>query len=127
MSFCENELVSLLKQSREKNLRLGFTGLLLYKRGEFMQALEGEERSVEKMYSQIEKDSRHRDCSILRWEVLTERRFPDWSMGFKDLQDVDAQETPGYRPFLNEPLTSPKFQADPSRVQKLLLAFRDKP
>jgi hypothetical protein len=115
--------VSLLDQSREKNTRLGITGLLLYKDGAFMQVLEGEDLCVENLYSTIEKDPRHRACTLLRWEVIKERCFPAWSMGFKDLQNVEIQRTPGYSPFMNEPLTSTNFQADPSRAQNL---FRGK-
>jgi hypothetical protein len=124
--FSEAELVSLLEQSREENTRFGITGLLLYKDGAFMQVLEGEEASVEELYSTIEKDPRHWACTRLRWEVIRERRFPAWSMGFKNLRSVDIGQTPGYSPFMNEPLTSKSFQADPSRAQKLLLLFREK-
>ena len=124
-TFTEEDLVDLLKQSREKNTRLGITGMLLYKDGVFLQVIEGEERVVEKLYATIEKDSRHQGCYQLRWEVIRERRFPDWSMGFKNLQDIDIRATPGYSPFMNEPLSSPSLQADPSRATKLLLLFRE--
>ena len=90
-----------------------------------MQALEGEEQTVEQMYSKVEKDPRHSCLTQLRWEKLKERRFPDWSMGFKNLQDIDLGQIPGYSEFMNEPLTSPIFQADSSRAQKLLLAFTE--
>ena len=88
-----------------------------------MQDLEGEERTVETMYPKVEKDPRHFGMTQVRWERLRERRFPDWSMGFKNLRDVDLRRTPGYSEFMNEPLTSPVFQADPSRAAKLLLTF----
>ena len=123
--FSEDDLASLLKQSRANNTRLGITGLLLYKDGAFMQVLEGEYLTVETMYAKVEKDPRHFAMTEVRWEKLTERRFPDWSMGFKNLQNVDLRQTPGYSEFMNEPLTSPLFQADSSRAQKLLLAFAD--
>ena len=90
-----------------------------------MQVLEGEERVVEKLYSTIEKDPRHRGCAQLRWEVIKERRFPGWSMGFKNLQNVDIRQTPGYSEFMNEPLTALSFHIDASRAQKLLLLFRE--
>jgi hypothetical protein len=46
-------------------------------------------------------------------------------MGFKNLRDVDLRQTPGYSEFMNEPLTSAIFQADPSRAAKLLLTFAE--
>ena len=125
LPFSDGELTSLLKQSRENNTRLAITGLLLYKAGAFMQDLEGEERTVETMYPKVEKDPRHFGMTQVRWERLRERRFPDWSMGFKNLRDVDLRQTPGYSEFMNEPLTSAIFQADPSRAAKLLLTFAE--
>jgi hypothetical protein len=124
-AFSEDELVGLLNQSREKNAALGITGLLLYRAGQFMEALEGEEGVVKKMYATIEKDPRHVNCVEVRWEVIRERRFPVWSMGFRNLHQIDIRQIPGYTPFMDEALTSPTFQADPSRAAKLLMLFRE--
>ena len=124
--FSDDELVSLLNQSREKNTSFGVTGLLLYKDGQFMQVLEGEEPAVKKIYSSIDKDPRHFSVVQLRWEIIRERRFPYWSMGFKNLHNIDIRQVSGYTPFLDEALTSPTFQSDPSRAAKLLMAFREK-
>ena len=123
--FSEAELVALLQQSRENNVRLGITGLLLYRDLDFMQVIEGEEYTVQKLSSKIEQDRRHQDYTELRWEVIRERRFPDWSMGFRNLANLDVGQIPGYSPFMDEPLTSPGFKADPSRAEKLLLVFRE--
>jgi hypothetical protein len=38
--FSEEDLTALLQQSRDNNTRLGLSGLLLYKDGNFMQVLE---------------------------------------------------------------------------------------
>jgi len=119
--------VELLTQSRENNTLAGITGLLLYKEGKFLQVLEGDDLLVRKLISKIEKDPRHAEVEVLRWEILKERRFPAWSMGFQNLDNVDIQRTPGYSEFMNEPLTSPDFKADPSRVWKLLRVFRELP
>jgi hypothetical protein len=40
-----------------------------------MQALEGEEQTVETMYSKVEKGPRHFGMTQVRWERLKERRF----------------------------------------------------
>ena len=124
--FSEGELVSLLQQSRENNLRLGITGLLLYKDLDFMQVIEGEEYTMQKLSSRIERDPRHRAYTELRWEAIQERRFPDWSRGFRNLENVGIGQIPGYSLFMDEPLTSTRFKADPSRAEKLLLLFREK-
>jgi hypothetical protein len=125
--FSEEELMELLQQSRVNNLRLGVTGLLLYKDLDFMQVIEGEENKVRNLSYKIEKDPRHRAYTELRWEIIRERRFPEWSMGFKSLKEIDAGQIPGYSAFLDEPLSSHRFQTDPSRAEKLLLLFRDGP
>ena len=114
--FSEEDLKALLAQSRDKNKRLGLTGLLLYKDGNFMQVLEGAEDAVLQIYATIQGDPRHHGILELTRQQIQEREFASWSMGFKNLKDVN----------LNEPLNSAGFQADPSRAQKLLAMFRQK-
>jgi hypothetical protein len=84
-----------------------------------MQVIEGEENKVRKLSSKIEEDPRHHGYTELRWEMIQKPHFPDWSMGFKSLEKVDVAQTPGYGAFMDEPLTSPRFQTDPSRAEKL--------
>jgi hypothetical protein len=114
--FSEEDLRALLAQSRDKNKRLGLTGLLLYKDGNFMQVLEGSEDAVLGTYATIQGDPRHHGILELIRQPIQEREFASWSMGFKNLKDVN----------LNEPLNSAGFQADPSRARKLLGMFRKK-
>jgi hypothetical protein len=122
--FSEEELKALLKKARANNSRLGITGLLLYKDGNFMQTVEGPEDSVRELYRKITADPRHgRILKLLEYEI-TERSFPDWEMGFHSLNEQDAKEIPGYSDFLHTPLDSPAFQASPTKAQKLLLMFR---
>lgn len=120
----EEELVSLLRQSRENNTRDGITGMLLYKGGNFMQVVEGPEEEVRKLVARIERDPRHRGFLKLLEESRTERQFSEWSMGFENLDNVEAGDVPGYSSFLEDPLNSPMFVADPTRAQRLLLMFR---
>lgn len=49
--FSAGELFDLLPRYREKNARLSVTGMLLYKEGAFMHALEGEEETVRSLYA----------------------------------------------------------------------------
>jgi hypothetical protein len=98
--------------------------MLLYKDGNVMQVLEGEEAAVRTMYARISRDPRHRGLLAILQGPVNERQFPDWSMGFKDLRADDVHTTAGYSEFLNTPLTSAEFSADPSRCQKLLTTFK---
>ena len=123
--FSNDELKALLEQSRAKNARLAITGMLLYQDGNFMQVLEGPHEAVLGLYRTIECDPRHHGVLELIRQRIETREFAGWSMGFKNLADVNLQQMPGYSAFLNERLTSPGFQGDASRAQKLLRMFRE--
>ncbi|HKH09805.1 MAG TPA: BLUF domain-containing protein [Rubrobacter sp.] len=122
--FSRPELEDLLATSRDNNARAGVTGMLLYKDGNFMQVIEGEEEAVRALYDKIGNDPRHRGEITLRQDFTEGRQFPDWSMGFRDLQSPEARAIPGYSEFLNTPLTGQEFSGDPTRAQKLLLTFK---
>ena len=124
--FLSSELVDLLAQSHAHNTETGITGMLLYKDGNFMQAIEGEEEAVRTLYAKIRRDPRHRGLLTLLQGPLAERQFPDWSMGFNDLNTAEALSTPGYSEFLNTPLTGAEFSSDPTRCQRLLMMFKRK-
>ena len=91
------ELVDWLHHFREKNTRLKITGLLLYKDASFMQALEGEEDAVRDLFDVIRRDNRHHRVNPVLTITVSTRQFPDWSMGFKNLDGIDALSIPGYR------------------------------
>ena len=101
--FNNHELHQLLDKARQNNEKLGITGMLLYKDGDFMQALEGDEVKVRSLSAQIAKDPRHRNVTTLADGHCTKREFPDWSMGFRDLNGID-RDVPGYSTFLDSPL-----------------------
>ena len=125
--FSNGELLQLLDKARRNNEKLGITGMLLYKDGEFMQALEGDEARVHSLSAIIAKDPRHKDVMVLLDGSCTEREFPDWSMGFRNLNDIDPQEVPGYSTFLDSPLRAHTFVNNPALCRKLLLLFKTKP
>ena len=122
--FEKSDLVRLLETSRRNNVPAGITGLLLYKDGNFMQVLEGEDDAVASVHRRILEDSRHRGILTLLEGPLTERQFPGWSMGFHDLRSAEPSQIPGYSEFLNVPLTGAEFSAEPTRAQKLLMSFK---
>ena len=72
----------LLEHARRNNEKAGVTGMLLYKDGNFMQVLEGEERVVQALSAKIGRDPRHEKMVTLLEGPLAEREFSDWSMGF---------------------------------------------
>lgn len=122
--FTESELLALLRQSLEKNGKLGVTGMLLYKDGNFIQLLEGPEEAVRGVYTQIASDQRHYGLILLLDRPAERRLCRDWTMSFRDLNDPAVRGMPGYSEFLNEPLTASGFQAHPERAMRLLEVFR---
>jgi hypothetical protein len=95
------DLLDLLARSRENNARSGVTGILLYRHGTFLQVLEGPRAEVDGLYATIAGDSRHHEVSTVLVEERPARRFPDWTMGFADV-DGELGEVDGF----NDVLTS---------------------
>jgi hypothetical protein len=122
--FSTAELLDLLAGCREDNARAGVTGMLLYKDGNFMQVLEGDEDAVRATHARIERDPRHRGLITLLQGPSAGRHFPGWSMGLRELRSPEVISTPGFSPFLNTSLTGQEFSSDPTRCQRLLLMFK---
>lgn len=122
--FSRQALADLLSVSRANNAQLDVSGMLLYKNGGFMQVLEGEEFTVRQLHARIAENPAHRGMLVLLQQRQAKRDFPEWSMGFRDLNARDAHTIAGYSEFLNMDLTHPQFFNDPSSAQKLLLTFK---
>ena len=122
--FSANELFEWLPPYREKNARLGITGLLLYKEGSFMQALEGDEAVVRELYATIRADDRHHHVLTLVTMTVPARQFPDWSMGFKNLDSEEAAPVPGYNPDPSLPSAHSELSWQASVAMSLLATFK---
>jgi hypothetical protein len=123
MPLTPAQLRALLETCNRRNRQRDVTGMLLYKDGNFMQVLEGEEPSVKAVHETIARDPRHRGLITLLQGTTPGRQFAAWSMGFKDLSAV-LEGPEGYSDFLHVPLTGKEFESDPSKAQKLLLSFK---
>ena len=119
----DDELLSLLAQARDRNRRQGITGMLLYSNGNFFQVLEGEEKDVGEVYDSILKDKRNHWNIVIVKERISERSFPNWSMGFRKLSENDLRSIDGYSDFMS--LTTQEISGNPSLVMGLLLQFRE--
>lgn len=118
----QNEIIDLLNRSRANNLKFGITGLLLYKNGAFIQTIEGEEAHVGQLYQNICKDDINHRVSKILDEEIEERAFPNWAMGFIDLEKT---EVAGYSDFLHYNTNLDSFWNPPSNAKYLLYSFRD--
>ena len=87
----ETDVADIVQASRRNNARREVTGLLVFNGMNFMQALEGPEDVLVATFRAICSDTRHEGVVTIATKGLTEREFPDWSMGFERL-DPDAPE-----------------------------------
>lgn len=124
IDFTPTELRALLDQSRRDNAAKQISGILLFKGGNFMQLLEGDEPTVTALYQKISRDPRHSGSLVLLTSHADERMFADWSMAFRDLNDTSVTSLPGFSQFLNTDFNSREFSASPSRAHALLQYFK---
>jgi hypothetical protein len=89
-----DELLALLTYARKRNADDGVTGLLLFQGGHFVQVLEGEPQSVRTTFKRICGDARHTRIALLFEELVSERQYRDWSMGFQALDGSEWMEFP---------------------------------
>lgn len=99
--WTQDELLGLLRRSRDWNVEHGITGLLLYRDCAFMQFLEGEEYEVRTLFSRISRDRRHQDVDLMWTNETEHRRFADWLMGFRELGEHPVEQE-GYTDVLND-------------------------
>jgi len=122
--FSQAELLALLGKSRANNEKLGITGIMLYRDGNFIQLLEGEAGDVRALYQKIKRDRRHGGVIVLLEGSVAERDFPDWSMAFRDLSLAENNSLPGFNQFINLPLNTDVFKHNSSQVRTLLNVFK---
>lgn len=129
-SFSEREmdadaLMSLLESVRTNNERLEVTGLLLYCNREYMQLIEGEEEVIRSLWQSIQSDSRHYSARVMYEGPIEKRGFAGWSMGFRNLSNVNMKALPGYSSFLDKGFTSEILAQNPSSARQLLESVSD--
>ena len=125
-----SELVELLIKAREWNENHEITGLLIYrynkkfKRGNFLQIIEGPKKSISSTWDRISSDPRHHTITVLEDGSFEERNFPTWSMGLKNLNTEALEDIPG---FIN--INNDQFWENPNNLKpnamKLLRDFYD--
>lgn len=98
----DKHLEAMLKKARHNNEKAAITGMLLYRDGFFIQALEGELGAIENLFATISKDERHRDVILVYKNPIQKRRFSDWTMGFNRIEAEDNNLIEGYTDFLQQ-------------------------
>lgn len=122
----ESDLIELLSTAKSNNDKLGITGMLLYKDGNFLQVLEGEKEVVESLYNKIRKDPRHKSVLTIAIRPLEERVFGDWTMGFTNLNTLDVNDMPeGFSDFMFQSIEADTFIDKPNYAYIFLKSFRN--
>ena len=123
--FPEEALLEMLQDFRSNNTALAITGLLLYGEGKFMQYLEGSADDLNALVERIRKDKRHKNFRVLSEGDIAERLFSHWSMAYRSLRGVTADQIPGYRDILNSAaVTNAEANTDLCSLE-LLSLFRE--
>jgi len=121
----QEELIELMHLIREKNPKVGVSGMLLYCEGHFMQVIEGPEEKVMPLYETIQADPRHDRVVTLFEETIEERRFKEWTMGLRQLTARELEQVSGWTG-LREAAdrVDREDRANRDAVYELLMTFR---
>ena len=117
-----SELEEILRKAREWNQAHEITGLLIYrfnkvfKRGNFLQIIEGPKKSILSAWERISIDRRHHTITVLEDGNFEERNFAAWSMGLKNLDAEMLREVPG---FIN--INDDQFWSNPNNLKPTAL------
>ena len=86
--YSKNELDKLLVQFRTNNKVYNITGILLYYNRNIIQYIEGEPEKIYILFNNIVKDDRHYHVIKLNSENIDCRKFPEWDMGYKKIDNI---------------------------------------
>lgn len=119
-AMTDEDVASILRQSRRNNLRLGLTGALLYHGGRFIQVLEGPAAEVTARFAAIEADPRHSKVQTISEKQIGARQFPNWTMGFRPLDDEAVNGLAGFDDFFNSHAGKARLTQADNEAQQLL-------
>lgn len=80
---------SIHKAARAFNAEHDITGILCQGQGLFLQVLEGQRGVVNRLYSHILADRRHKDVELLVYQEISEKQFGNWAMAHVQLSAQD--------------------------------------
>ena len=122
-----SELEGILRKAREWNEAHEITGLLIYRfnkvfrRGNFLQIIEGPKKSILSAWERISNDPRHHTITVLEDGQFHDRNFSAWSMGLKNLNTETLNEVPG---FIN--INNDEFWSNPNNLKPTALELLKK-
>ena len=117
----DEDLKGLLAKSRQYNLALNITGMLLYLDPYFMQILEGDESIIDEKFKKISNDEMHHKVSLIYKQPIEERSFSKGTMGFNKIGIEYFEDAEN----LIEIYKNDAFKKHPKEVIELLKMFND--
>ncbi|MGD0811417.1 MAG: BLUF domain-containing protein [Acidimicrobiales bacterium] len=120
--FAPAELENILQVARRRNADLEITGMLLFADKSFLQVLEGERERLDQLFTQIQRDERHRRTLLLIREPIERRSFADWTMGAATASLGDLQDAVGTNDFFQS--RDALFTLTDAKLRQLLEMFR---
>ena len=86
------ELEGLFTQVLEFNTSSNISGLLLHNNNFFLQVLEGTKEIIQQLFTEIRKDSRHKDILIVLDQKIENRIFKNYDARFSIVKTRDDIE-----------------------------------
>lgn len=112
----DQDIQKIVAAAREYNPKNQITGVLMFRGGIFLQLIEGAQDKVEALFKKINEDPRHSNVILLFERETDERMFPDWSMGYKKLGDLDIR-------FVNEILSWSRLVSAAKTIDRDLILY----
>ena len=90
-SFHIDEIRKMLSKAKRFNKVNNITGIILYYKHQFIQLIEGDKKSIESLYKDIQADKRHFDVETIISTTSKQSLWTEWSMAFYDFSDTTDQ------------------------------------
>jgi len=117
------QIVDIHSIALSNNAQRGITGMLLYTKGTFLQVIEGEADTIDRLMGKIKSDTRHYDVQVVVRNSIKHREFRNWSMGYRRLEDADAKALLNFAPFFEDGFDAIKFCEQPGISLDILRAL----
>jgi hypothetical protein len=125
-SLAKEDILDILKYSKRNNEKIEIRGILIYwkRNNQFLQLLEGEENVILNLYDKICMDDHHSLSRIIYQENILERGFKNWTMAFKNIDELEASGIDGFSKFSKLGFTNERTKISPSIAIKLMQSFK---
>ncbi len=111
------DLMRILEASKRNNEKLAVTGVLCYSSAGFLQVIEGPSDSVNELFRRIVRDTRNENVTLLWFDAVAKRDFPEWAMAYIRSDEVDG---PILKKFTDGPVFDP-FSLTAKQAHEFLL------